>query len=102
MEKSMYDSTGLTLRSVPSENASIDSINRFAHTIDGYQVAGSFEACERIARNPNRDSIQELHVAIFYIFRALRHTGEKISEHEEEQLRGFVGRIRELIKLQKK
>ena len=48
---------------------------KFAHTINGYEVAGSFEECARLADDGQAKTLTELRCALFFTSRAERHTG---------------------------
>ena len=87
----------LRLSDVPATEAEYLVINAFAHRIDGYAAAGSFERCAQIAANPDRDSIMELRIALFFHYRAMRHTGEEETEQDVAYVREIVQRIRELV-----
>ena len=87
----------MRLSDVPKGDADYGAINKFAHRIDGYEVAGSFERCAEISRNPDRDSVDELHIALFFHYRARRHSGEEETDRDLEYVRGLVTRIRKLL-----
>lgn len=87
----------LTLGRVPAEGADVEAICRFAHTIDGYDLAGSFENCARIARDPDPRSLDQLRISLFYRFRSLRHTGEEESPVDLRFFRETIRRIRALL-----
>jgi hypothetical protein len=93
----MAEGKKLRLSQVPQADADYGVINRFAHRIDGYGLAGSFERCAEIARNPNMDSVEELHIALFYHYRAARHTGEPETEGDIAYVRGLVTHMRQLL-----
>lgn len=96
-EPKLIDSRDLKLRQVPREDADIDRLCRFAHTIDGYEVAGSMDAAERIARNPDPESLDELRVGLFYRFRSLRHSMDGESEEDIMYFREMIRGIRALL-----
>ena len=87
----------LDLSQVPHPDANYSDIRTFAHRIDGYTVAGSFDRCAQIARDPDQDSIVELRIALFFHFRAMRHTGEEETKQDIAFVRGIVRRISKLI-----
>ena len=93
----MDESRKLRLSDVPEADADYGVINRFAHRVDGYTMAGSFERCTGISGNPDRDSIEELRIALFFHYRSRRHTGEEETDRDIAYVRGLVARIRELI-----
>lgn len=47
----------------------------FALTINGYEVAGSFEACAALANNKMAKTLTELRCALFFEARRDRHMG---------------------------
>lgn len=96
-EPKLIDSRDLKLRQVPGEDAGTDAICRFAHTIDGYAVAGSKDEAERIARNPDPASLDQLRVGLFYRFRSLRHSMDEESEEDIMYFREMIRGIRALL-----
>ena len=92
----MTDDTDLKLADIPHEDADIDEICKFAGAINGYTIAGSFERCAAIARNPDQDSIIELRICLFFNFRAMRHTGGWDTDDDFKYIREIVKRIRDL------
>ena len=48
---------------------------KFAHTINGYEVAGSFEECARLSNDGQANTLTELRCALFFMSRAERHSG---------------------------
>ena len=93
----MGENRELRLSDVPPVDAEYWEISQFARRIDGYGVAGSLERCSTIAQDPDRDSIDELHIALFFHYRAMRHCGEEETDRDLEYVRGLVTRIRELL-----
>ncbi len=81
----MDESRKLRLSDVPEADASSGVISRFAHQIDGYGLAGSFERCAEISGNPDPDSIEELRIALFFHYRSRRHTGEEETDKPDGQ-----------------
>lgn len=66
----------LTPADVPGPDASWSAICKFAHSIDGYELAGEDDdagagACARIANDRTRPkSLDELRISLFFEFRA--------------------------------
>ena len=89
------ETADLTLAMIP--DADEEQLREFARTFSGYTRAGSFARCAEIARSPDHDSIDELRITLFYRYRALRHTGAPVTEEWIRDIRGIVGRIRELV-----
>jgi hypothetical protein len=73
-----------------------------AHTINGYEVAGSFEACAERARAVERRlaagepiaaiSTEDLRLALFFAARAERHAG--YDREDTSQLDAMVAELR--------
>jgi hypothetical protein len=85
----------LTLARIPDPDADISDWERFAHSINGYDVAGSFEACADLANNGTAKTLTELRCALFFEARRMRHSGGFGSS--EEQIRQLLRRIREKV-----
>ena len=47
----------------------------FAHSFNGYEFAGSFEACAAIANSGKASSLSELRCTLFFEARRDRHSG---------------------------
>ena len=62
----------LTLNLVPSPDAKVADIERFALTLNGYGEAGSFEACAEIALAKRQKTLTELRITLFFNQRARR------------------------------
>lgn len=90
-------STNLKLSDVPGDHASVDQVFDFACSVNGYELAGSHDRCVEIASSPDRNSIDELRIAMFFHLRALRHLGHDMDEYDEKLLRDHTSRIRELL-----
>jgi len=82
---------------VPGPNAGPLELAEFGQTINGYEAAGSFERCAEIYESPDWDSVEQLRIALFFLFRSIRHSGFPPDDDEEREIQGLVGRIRELV-----
>ena len=84
----------LTLDDVPQVDAPFGEIYNFAHSIDGYELAGSFEAAADISNDESKTDLLSLRVKLFFSARAHRHVGL----HEDSpQMRTLVQQIRDVL-----
>ena len=60
---------------IPDPEGDLHDWEQFAHTIDGYEAAGSFEACAALANDCSAETLTELRCALFFQARAMRHSG---------------------------
>ncbi len=89
----------LKLEDIPLPTADISEIFSFAHSINGYEVTGSFEETASIANNPDPNSLFELRIALFFSARAFRHVGL----HEDcPEMRQLVAQIRDCLRKEMK
>lgn len=68
---------------------------RFAHTINGYEAAGSYEACQKTAYNVcagGEGSLTDLRCSLFCVARAWRFAG--IDDTPDEAIDDLLRRIR--------
>ena len=65
----------LTAAQIPDPEGNLSGWVRFAHSFNGYEYAGSFEACAAIANGGNASSLSELRCALFFEARRDRHSG---------------------------
>ncbi len=93
----IMSSTNLKLSDVPGDHASVGQLIGFACSMNGYEVAGGFHECADIAEAPNRNSVDELRIAMFFHLRAIRHGGQEMDEGDVKLLRDHTSRIRELL-----
>jgi hypothetical protein len=75
--------SALKIDKIPDPDGRITDWARFAHTINGYEVAGSFEECERLSNDGQANTLTELRCALFFMSRAERHTGCDFSDSPE-------------------
>ncbi len=85
----------LSLKRIPDPDGDISDWERFAHSINGYEVAGSFEACADLANNGTAKTLTELRCALFFEARRMRHSGGFGAS--EEEIRQLLRRIREKV-----
>jgi len=70
----------LRLSDIPAPDACWNLINKFAHTFNGYEEAGSFDKCAEVALSGNPQTLSELRMCLFFSARSARHGGGD-SEH---------------------
>lgn len=65
----------LKLSDIPDPEGDLRHWTEFAHTCNGYEAAGSFEACARLANEMTASTLTELRCALFFEARRDRHMG---------------------------
>ena len=90
-----FSNDQLTLARIPDPDGNLSDWERFAHSINGYEVAESFEACADLANNGTAKTLAELRCALFFEARRMRHSGGFGSS--EEQISQLLRRIREKV-----
>ena len=85
----------LKLARIPDPDGDLRKWEMFAHTINSYEVAGSFEACEALYQEKNATTLTELRCALFLASRKDRYN--YCSEGETPVAREFLRRIREKV-----
>ena len=58
---------------LPDPEGDLRDWEAFAHTINGYEAAGSFEACAALANDGTAQTLTELRCALFFESRRMRH-----------------------------
>ncbi len=82
---------------IPTADAAVDKLIRFAHTFDGYGHWGSFERCAEIANGRDHGSIDKLRTCLFFDARRLRHSGEEPDDEALRYWRTLVAEIRRRV-----
>jgi len=59
----------LKLERIPDPDGDLRDWDLFAHTIDGYEAAGSFEACAALYHKKDAMTLTELRCALFFASR---------------------------------
>ena len=85
----------LKLERIPDPDGDLRDWDLFAHTIDGYEAAGSFEACAALYHEKNATTLTELRCALFFASRKDRHGGG--CSDESAVVRDLLRRIREKV-----
>ena len=67
--------SALKIDKIPDPDGRMTDWAKFAHTINGYEVAGSFDECARLANDGQANTLTELRCALFFMSRAERHSG---------------------------
>ena len=65
----------ITQDQIPDPDGDLSGWVRFAHSFNGYEYAGSLEACAAIANGGKASSLSELRCALFFEARRDRHSG---------------------------
>ena len=65
----------LTLEQIPSPEGDLREWSRFAHTINGYEQMGGFDACADLANSGSAATLTQLRCALFFEARRDRHSG---------------------------
>ena len=65
----------LDLEKIPDPDGDLNGWVHFAHSFNGYEYAGSLEACAAIANGGKASSLNELRCALFFEARRNRHSG---------------------------
>ena len=65
----------LTAAQIPDPDGDLRGWVRLAHSFNGYEYAGSLEACAAIANGGKASSLSELRSALFFEARRDRHSG---------------------------
>ena len=85
----------LVLGRIPDPEAELWGWERFAHTIDGYDVMGGFEACADLANRGIPITLTELRCCLFFEARRERHSGGMSTN--EEWIRELLRAIRQKV-----
>jgi len=86
----------LKLDRIPDSDGDLRKWEMFAHTINGYEVAGSFEACAALLNDKTATTLTELRCALFFAARKERHSAGGPCD-ESHAARGLLRRIREKV-----
>ena len=72
----------LVLDRIPDPEAEFLGWERFAHTINGYDVMGGFEPCADLANRGTPSTLTELRCSLFFEARRERHSGGMYTNEE--------------------
>ena len=82
----------LTLEQIPSPEGDLNGWIHFAHTINGYEQMGGFDACADLANAGSAATLTQLRCALFFEARRDRHSGG--FSLDEQLIRSLLQRIR--------
>ena len=82
----------LTLEQIPSPEGDLRDWIRFAHTINGYEQMGGFDACADLANSGGAATLTQLRCALFFEARRDRHSGGH--SLDEQLIRSLLKAIR--------
>ena len=85
----------LELERIPDPKADLCGWERFAHTINGYEVMGGFEPCADLANQGTPSTLTELRCSLFFEARRVRHSGGMSTN--EEWIRDLLRAIRKKL-----
>ena len=85
----------LILERIPDPEAGLWGWERFAHTINGYEVMGGFEPCADLANRGTPFTLTELRCCLFFESRRERHSGGMSTN--EEWIRDLLRAIRRMV-----
>ena len=86
----------LQLARIPDPDGDLRKWEMFAHTINGYEVAGSFEHCAALYNDNGATTLTELRCALFFAARVERHSAGGPCD-ESAGARVLLRRIREKV-----
>jgi hypothetical protein len=87
----------LRLADLPGEDASLADLCRFAHTFNGYEAFGGFDACADIAEDRDHSSLAHLRACLFFEARCLRHTGDGVGPRTLAYWHELIRKIRTCV-----
>ncbi len=85
----------LVLERIPDPEAEFWGWERFAHTINGYEVMGGFKPCADLANRGTPTTLTELRCSLFFEARRQRHSGGMSAN--AEWIRDLLRAIREKV-----
>ena len=85
----------LHLERIPDPDAELWGWERFAHTINGYEVMGGFEPCAVLANRGTPSTLTELRICLFFEARRERYSGGMPTN--EEWIRDLLRTIRQKV-----
>ena len=85
----------LLLDRIPDPEAELWGWERFAHTINGYEVMGGFQGCADLANRGTPTTLTDLRCCLFFEARRERHSGGFSSN--EEWIRELLRAIRQKV-----
>ncbi len=95
MAMSSIPNNALTLEQIPSPEGDLHGWSRFAHTINGYEQMGGFDACADLANSGSAATLTQLRCALFFEARRDRHSGG--CSLDENVIRSLLKAIRQKV-----
>jgi hypothetical protein len=86
----------LQLARIPDPDGDLRKWEMFAHTINGYEAAGSDERCAQLYHDKSATTLTELRCALFFAARMERHNAGGPCD-ESAGARVLLRRIREKV-----
>ena len=85
----------LVVELIPNPEANLCGWERFAHTLNGYEVMGGFKPCADLANSGSARTLTELRCVLFFEARRDRHSGGICTN--EPLIRGLLKSIRQKV-----
>ena len=82
----------LLIERIPDPDRDLLGWERFAHTINGYEVMGGFKPCAALANAGSASTLTELRCSLFFEARQDRHSGGMASN--DDRIRALLRAIR--------
>ena len=95
MSVHLISNEDLLVERIPDPEAELWGLERFAHSINGYDVMGGFEACADLANRGTPTTLTELRCCLFFEARRERHSGGMFTN--EELIRELLRAIRQKV-----
>ena len=86
----------LVLGRIPDPETELWGWERFAHTINDYEVMGGFDACADLANSGGAATLTQLRCSLFFEARRDRHSGG--ASTNEKLIRDLLRAIRQKVK----
>lgn len=96
MSLHLISNEDLLVERIPDPEAELLGWERFAHTINGYDVMGGFEQCADLANSGTPSTLTELRCCLFFEARRERHSGGMFTN--EELIQELLRAIRKKVK----
>lgn len=87
----------LQLTDIPADDADLNDLIHFAHTFNGYEAFGGFEACAAIAEARDHSSLAHLRACLFFEARSWRHSDDDPGPEEMAYWHELVRKIRTCV-----
>ncbi|SBO42643.1 hypothetical protein [Cyanobium sp. NIES-981] len=84
---------------IPDPDGDLNEWFDFAHTINGYEEAGSFKACAELANEQSAKTLTEMRCALLFEARRDRHSGG-MGYIDTDWIRKLLRGIKEMVEAQ--